>query len=204
MQVLVNGPEPDEASLIVILLHGRGTSGEDIMGLSMEFDDEDICWLAPTAMNNQWYPHKFMDRRARNEPFLTLSVEQVKGLVDQFPAEKVILGGFSQGACLTADILSRSPRALAGAWMFSGGIIGHADEMPKGEGSLDGMPLMISGSEQDPHIPLERMRHTQSLLEGMKADVESLYYDLASHTIAREEIELAQRVLNKVRNRAKV
>lgn len=201
MKVLVNGAEPEEAELIVILLHGRGADGDDIMGLSVEFADEDICWLAPTAMNNAWYPDKFTERRARNEPFLTLSTEQIKGLIDQFPPEKVILAGFSQGACLISDILVRQPRPLAGAWLFSGGVIGHADEMPQPERALDGLPVSLSGSLEDPHIPAERMKLTADLLKQMGAEVETLHYDLNSHQIAAEEVDLAKRVLEKIRTR---
>lgn len=203
MQVLVNGPEPDEAALIVILLHGRGASGDDIMGLSAEFDDEDICWLAPTSMNRSWYPDRFVERRSRNEPYLTISVEQIKGLVDQFPTEKVILAGFSQGACLVSDILTRQPLKLAGAWIFSGGVIGHEDELPELSGSLEGLPVTVSGSNQDPHIPLERMEWVAQRLRKMGAEVKSLHYDLNSHQIAKEEVELAKESLEKIRKRVR-
>ena len=204
MQVLVNGPDPEEASLIVILLHGRGASGDDIMGLSVEFEDEDICWLAPTATNSAWYPHRFMERRARNEPYLTMSTEQIKGLIDQFPAEKVILAGFSQGACITSDILARAPKGLAGAWIFSGGLIGEDDELPEAAATLKDLPVMISGSEQDPHIPLDRMKQTAEHLKRMGAEVETLFYDVPSHSIAAEEVELARKVLVRIRSRAGV
>ena len=199
MKVLVNGPEPDEANFVVILLHGRGASGDDIMGLSAEFEDEDICWLAPTALNNTWYPHRFLERRSRNEPFLTLSTEQIKGLMDKFPPEKLILAGFSQGACLTADILARYPQNLAGAWMFSGGLIGDEDELPEVTSSYQGLPVCLSGSLRDPHIPAERMKRTEEHLLAMGAKVETLHYDVASHQIAAEEVDLAKKTLRSIR-----
>lgn len=201
MKVLVNGPDPEEANLIVILLHGRGASGDDIMGLSVEFEDEDICWLAPTAMNDSWYPGSFMARRSTNEPYLTVSTEQVKGLIDQFPSHKVILAGFSQGACLVSDILARHPRPLAGAWLFSGGLVGEDDELLKADAGLEGLPVSISGSTQDPHIPLARMKETAAILQKMGARVETLFYDLHSHQIASEEVQLAHKVLKAVRGR---
>lgn len=204
MRVLVNGPEPDEAALIVILLHGRGADGEDIMGLSAQFEDEDVCWLAPTAMNQAWYPGKFMDRRASNEPYLTLSTEQVKGLVDQFPPGKVVLAGFSQGACLTADILARYNPELAGAWMFSGGLIGHDDEMPEPGEDLKSLPVIVTGSQRDPHIPLERMEFTVKHLKEMGCQTESLFYDLDSHQIVAEEMDLARKCLELAKERAGV
>jgi phospholipase/carboxylesterase len=201
VKVLLHGPEPDEASFIVILLHGRGASGEDIMGLSQEFEADDICWMAPTAMNGSWYPGRFMERRAANEPFLTISTEQVKGLMAEFPPEKLILAGFSQGACLTADILARYPQKLAGAWMFSGGLIGVEEELPEVSQAYQGLPVTLSGSLQDPHIPAERMKRTAQLIGSMGARVETLHYDLPSHQIAAEEIELAQKCLEQIRQR---
>lgn len=203
MQVLVNGVEPEEATLIVILLHGRGADGADIMGLSEEFEDEDICWLAPTSLNKAWYPDRFMQPRSRNEPYLTLSTEQVKGLIEQFPAGKVVLGGFSQGACLTADVLARHQLPLAGAWMFSGGFIGDDEEMPELAKDLGGLPVIITGSTQDPHIPHRRMELTARHLTQLGADVDTLYYDLPSHQIAAEELDLAKTCLGKIRTRLK-
>ena len=201
MKVLLHGAEPDQAKLIVILLHGRGASGEDIMGLSQEFEGDDICWLAPTAMNGAWYPSRFMDRRAANEPYLSISVEQIKGLMAQFPGERLVLGGFSQGACLTADILARHPQPLAGAWIFSGGLIGTDEELPEVTPSYNGLPVTLSGSLQDPHIPAQRMKTTAEHLGAMGARVETLHYDFPSHQIAAEEAELAREALQRIRQR---
>jgi len=145
-----------------------------------------------------------MVRRSRNEPFLTLSIEQIKGLIEQFPSEKLILAGFSQGACLTADLLVRHGQKVAGAWLFSGGLIGHDDEMPELGESLEGLPVCLSGSSQDPHIPAQRMSFTADHLKSMGADVETLHYDLATHQIAAEELELARKTLAKIRARVKV
>ena len=204
MRVLVNGAEPEAAKLIVILLYGRGADGNDILGLSSEFEDDDICWLAPTAMNNQWYPGKIGDRRSQSEPFLTISAEQIKGLMAEFPPEKIVLGGFSQGACMTADILARYPQELAGAWMFSGGLIGSEEELPEVTTPYNGLPVTISGSEKDPHIPIARMRKTAEHLKEMGADVEVFHYDVPTHQIAEEEIDLAKRCLKQIKGRLRV
>lgn len=198
MKVVLAGAEPDEADLIVILLHGRGATGEDIIGLGQEFGDKNISWLAPTATNNTWYPASFTERRSRNEPFLSLSIEQVKGLVAQFPAGKVVLGGFSQGACLAADILGRHPGTYAGGMLFSGGLIGDEEELPKTPVDLKGVPISLSGSTQDSHIPHARMERTGQWLKSVGADIETLFYDVPGHQIASEEVELASKVLEKI------
>lgn len=196
MKILLNGAEPDEAKLWVVLLHGRGAGAEDILGLSMEFEpDPDLCWMAPQAMNNSWYPGRFQDRRRTNEPYLTVSLETVKGLIEKFPPERLILAGFSQGACLVSDLLTREPRRYAGAWIFSGGFIGTEEETPKVEGDLGGTPVMICGSHNDPHIPLPRMQHTAQILSELGAEVSTIFYPGSSHTITTDEVAMARSIL---------
>lgn len=201
MKVLVNGPEPDEATLIVILLHEQNATGDDIMGLSVPFEDDDICWLAPTALNNSWFPHSPLERRSRNEPYLSLSAEQIKGLIDQFPSGKVVLAGFAQGACLVAELLTRHSPPLAGAFLFSGGFIGEEDEYSLPEKVYSNFPVSLSGSSRDPIVPESRLQETARRLERMGATVQTLFHDVASHEVAAEEIELAKKVLQEARQR---
>jgi hypothetical protein len=101
------GPKPDQARLAMILVHGRGASAEDIMGLAREFRQTDVAYLAPQAAGNTWYPYSFLTPMEKNEPALSSALGVLKGLVSTLgeqgvPAERVGLLGFSQGACLSA------------------------------------------------------------------------------------------------------
>ncbi|HEU4926681.1 MAG TPA: hypothetical protein VFT24_06520, partial [Vicinamibacterales bacterium] len=69
--VLRMGPKPDQARLAMILVHGRGASAEDIMGLAREFRQTDVAFLAPQAAGNTWYPYSFLTPMQKNEPALS-------------------------------------------------------------------------------------------------------------------------------------
>lgn len=196
MKVLLNGADPDDAKYWVILLHGRGAGADDILALSMEFESHPgVSWLAPQAPNYSWYPDRFHQPRRVNEPYLTVSLDTVWQLAEKFPSERVILGGFSQGACLVSDLLTRRPKRYGGAWIFSGGFIGSDDEAPSVEGDLAGTPVVMCGSQSDPHIPFPRMKQTEAELIRLGARVETLFYPGGSHTVTQGEVGLAAAVL---------
>ncbi len=197
MRVLYEGVEPDRAELIVVLIHGRGSSAESILSLSAAFADrEEVCWLAPHASGGTWYPKSFLEPRAANEPHLTVSLESVRGLLEQFEPHRTLLGGFSQGACLASDLLLRTAVPRAGAWLFSGGLIGEDRELPEPDGDLKGTPVLISGSLSDPHIPAERMKRTAESLRKQGAEVDTLHYPQPSHTISDTELARAGLILD--------
>jgi hypothetical protein len=55
--VLTSGPKLADPAGAVILLHGRGASAEDILGLGREFDHPELAYFAPQAAENSWYPY---------------------------------------------------------------------------------------------------------------------------------------------------
>jgi phospholipase/carboxylesterase len=68
--VLEAGRRLGAAAGAVILLHGRGASAEDILGLSEDLDVPDIAWLAPQTAGHPWCPYSFLSPTAQNEPWL--------------------------------------------------------------------------------------------------------------------------------------
>ena len=80
--VLRSGPSPKDARLVAILLHGRGASAEDILGLAHQFSARDIAYVAPQAAGSTWYPSSFLAPLAQNEPWLGSALRRVAGLVD--------------------------------------------------------------------------------------------------------------------------
>ena len=70
-----------QAEAAVVLLHGRGASAEDILGLAGEMYDERIAYLAPQAADHRWYPYSFMAPIAENEPWLSSALAKVGAVV---------------------------------------------------------------------------------------------------------------------------
>ncbi len=192
--VLTFGPPPAEARLGAILIHGRGASAADILGLAHEFALPDIAYLAPEAAGHAWYPYSFLANMERNEPGLSSALLVIEGLVQHFeqqglPAGRVALMGFSQGACLTLEFAARHARRYAAIAGFSGGVIGPPGTPRDYPGSFDGTPVFIGCSDVDSHIPVERVRESAEVFRGMGATVDERIYPGMGHTINQAEID---------------
>ncbi len=201
--VLSLGSELTSAKSAMILLHGRGASAEDMIGLAGEFSVPDnMIVLAPQANANIWYPQRLTAPVATNEPYLSSAILRIGEIVDMLqsngiPAERVIIGGFSQGASLSIEYVLRNPRRWGGLIAFSGGYIWPMDiprEPPVG--SLQAMPVFLGCSNVDPFIPLQRVEDTSAILGAMGAQVNKQIYPGMGHTITPDEIAAAQKIIN--------
>lgn len=198
--VLTFGPPPAQARLGAILIHGRGASAEDILGLANELAIPDIAYVAPQAAGNTWYPYSFLSPIAQNEPGLSSALQVIAGLVDHLgqqglPPERVVLMGFSQGACLTLEFAARHARRYAAIAAFSGGVIGPAGTPRDYAGSFAGTPVFLGCSDVDPHIPVERVRESAEIFCRMGATVDERIYPRMGHTINQDELAAVGRLL---------
>jgi predicted esterase len=198
--VAVAGAPLDEASGVIIALHGRGAGAEDILGLAEEAAPSGAAILAPQAAGNTWYPYRFLEPMERNEPYLTSALRRVGELVagvqsHGIPAERIALLGFSQGACLALESAARSARRYAGVLAFSGGLIGPPGTAFAYDGSLEGTPVFIGSSDVDPHIPRERVEESAAAMRRLGAEVDARLYPGMGHTVNRDEVEAAREML---------
>ena len=196
-EILRSGTELDNAGAAMILIHGRGASAEDIMELGVYLPHPNLAYLAPQAANHTWYPYSFLSPIEQNEPFLSSALEMIASLVGKIedagiPTEKIIIGGFSQGACLSAEFAARHPRRYGGLLLFSGGLIGPPGTLRDYKGSLAGTPVFIGCSDVDFHIPLARVEETAEILTQLGAQVNKKIYPNMGHTIIQDEIDQAQ------------
>jgi len=200
LPVLRAGPAPADARLAAILLHGRGASAEDILGLSSEFSAADVAYLAPQASGQTWYPYSFLAPLEQNEPGLSSALRVISTLLQDLEqqgvqADRVVLMGFSQGACLASEFAARHARKYAGVVALSGGLIGPPGTPRNYEGSLDGTPAFFGCSDSDPHIPLERVHESSASYRRMGATVDERIYPRMGHTVNRDEIEAIDALL---------
>jgi predicted esterase len=199
--ILAAGAKPEEARAAVILLHGRGASARDILSLAGAFGRSDIAYVAPQASGNTWYPHRFLVPRTENQPHLDSAHRVVARLVGSLaerglPATKVVLAGFSQGACLVSDYAARNPRRYGGVFAFSGGLIGDRIVPADFSGDLAGTPAFVGCSDVDGHIPADRVRITADVLKALGASVTLRLYPGMGHTINQDEIDAAKAILD--------
>jgi predicted esterase len=188
---------------VVIMAHGRGAGPENILTLVPSIDRPDFTYLAPAAPDRTWYPLSFMAPIDRNEPHLTRALEIIGALVDDVlaegvPRDRVVLMGFSQGACLSAEFARRYPARYGGVVLFTGGVIGPAGTTWDLRGSFDGTPAFLGSSDIDAHVPKSRVDETADLFRRMGAEVTLRIYPGMGHLINDDEIAHARDVLDRV------
>ncbi len=188
------------AEIAMIMLHGRGASAGDISRLAQMLPREHCAFAVPQASGNSWYPQSFLRPRAENEPHLSSALAVIDRLVLQFeaegiPAERVLLLGFSQGACLSCEYAARNPRRYGGVLALSGGLIGETIDTGEYGGSLEGTPVFIGCSDRDPHIPVTRLEETAQVLKSLQAAVNLQLYPGMPHTINDDELKHVRAVM---------
>jgi predicted esterase len=200
--VLSAGAPVDKARLVAILLHGRGAAADDILGLSREFRASDVAYLAPQALERTWYPYSFLAPIQQNEPGLSSGLGVVVGLIADLQrqgvsSDRVVLLGFSQGACLALEFAARHARRYGAIAALSGGLIGPPGTPRDYPGSFDGTPTFVGCSDVDAHIPLERVHESTGVLRGMGATVDERIYPRMGHTVNQDELDALNALLEK-------
>lgn len=202
-RIATAGVPLEQAQAAMILLHGRGASAESILELASELGRPGVAYLAPQANGFTWYPFSFLAPTEQNEPFLSSALGLVGTAVDQVlgagvPTERLLLLGFSQGACLTLEFVARNPRRYGGVAGLTGGLIGP-DETPRDyPGSFEGAPVFLGTSDPDPHVPVVRVEETARVLERMGAHLTTRIYPGRGHTVNEDELEHVREMMDQM------
>ena len=189
-----------EAKKALIMIHGRGGSAEDILSLASHLQVQDFALLAPQASGRTWYDYSFLAPPRQNEPGLS-SALQLLGELEQdlnkqgIDAEHMYFLGFSQGACLTLEYVTRNAKRYGGVVAFTGGLIGDKLYMENYQGDFQNTPVFIGTSDPDPHVPVERVQATEEILKKMKADTTVKIYPAMGHTISQDEVKQANKLV---------
>ncbi|RZM28759.1 MAG: phospholipase [Pedobacter sp.] len=200
--IVTAGAALADAKRAFIFLHGRGATAEDILSLSDHFDTTDTALMAPQASNNSWYPYSFIAPVEQNQPALDSALEIIKSLVTAavnagIPQNAIYFVGFSQGACLTLEYVTRNAAQYGGVVAFTGGLIGKDLNMKHYKGDFKKTPILITTGDPDPHVPVSRVQVSAGLIKKMNANVSLKIYPGRVHTISQKEIDLAKELILK-------
>lgn len=200
-QLVEAGKPLAQAKKALIMLHGRGATAEDILSLRSYLPVDDFYIVAPQATNCTWYPYSFLAPPAQNEPWLSSALKLVGDIVTNIEkagiaSSHIHLLGFSQGACLTLEFATRHARAWGGVVALTGGLIGDTLYPQHYVGHFAGTRLLMTNSQNDPHVPLARSEASKAQLEKMGANVHLAVYPGRPHTILMEELQLATQLLS--------
>lgn len=194
--IRTSGKKTGEASKALVMLHGRGAPAEDILGLASYLAVKDFAIFAPQATNYTWYPYSFLVPPKQNEPWLSSALNILNDLVSDInssgiASEHIYFTGFSQGACLTLEFITRNAQKWGGAAAFTGGLIGDRIYPANYNGDFGGTHIFIGSGDPDPHVPVERVAETTAILNSMNAQVKQKIYPNLGHTIAEDELRIA-------------
>lgn len=203
--VLTFGSNLEKAEIIFILIHGRGANADSMLELAGELSLESTSFLVPQAASNRWYPQSAFGPVELNEPDLSSALAKVDSLVDLaleqgFNKNQIVIGGFSQGACLAAEFVARQMLRFGGLILFSGALIGPKGVSRSPEGSFSDMPVLISGSAQDPWVSIDLLQDAAVFFDRFGAEVDFRSYPGMSHTIIQDEIILARKMLARIKS----
>lgn len=201
--LLQQGKPLAEAKAALILLHRRGGTPQSILAFFNALLHPEMAHIVPKAAGNTWYPYSFLAPIEQNEPGLSSGLQAIAEAVAVvesagIPADKIIIGGFSQGACLASEFVARNAQRFGGLLVFSGGLIGPPGTPRNYDGSLDGTPVFIGCSDVDFHIPVERVEETAVTLTNLGATVNKKIYPNMGHTIIQDETHEAQKIIDTV------
>jgi phospholipase/carboxylesterase len=198
-RVLQAGEPLNSARAAMILLHGRGATAEDIMTIAAEVQVPGWAYFAPQAAGSAWYPNPFTTPIEANEPYLSAALEMISNLVERveasLPAQRMMLLGFSQGACLTLEWAARHARRYGAIAGLSGGLIGPDGTPRDYPGSFDGTPVFLGCSDVDPYIGKDRVEDAAQVFERIGAAVDLRLYPGMGHLVNEDEIAVLQDVI---------
>lgn len=202
--VVYGGAPLASADAAMIMVHGRNAGPKNILDLADRIDRPGFACVAPAAAGGAWYPFSFMAPREQNEPGLSSGLGVLESLVVELaqrgvPSHRIVLLGFSQGACLTSEFAARRPRRYGGVLALSGGLIGPPgttwDDVT---GSLDGTPVFLGCSDVDGHVPKERVIESEAVFRRLGARVTRKLYPGMGHLVSDDEIDEVRAVLDGV------
>ena len=199
LEVKFDGESWQTASRVVILLHGYGASGDDLVPLAgLLAPKSSTAFLFPQAPiaigKNEFAWARGVDAELeQSRQRVTAIIEQVRR---DNPRSQIIVGGFSQGGTISCNLLAEGDPPLDGIILFSPnptqwrevGTSGHRPKVFISHGRHDGMigfaeveklkDLLVSKGFQvnwkpfngDHEITAEIVQATRRFLASLAAD----------------------------------
>ena len=191
------GAPLDRARRTAIVLHGRAQSPEWMLEhLVSQLGVADAAYVLPRAHDASWYPGRYFDPRDLNQPRLDHALAAVDRAVDRlrgagFGAERIVLIGFSQGACLACDHIALRPERYAGAAILTGCLIADERTLPR----LPDFPIYLGTREGDDWVSAEHVRRTAAAFARAGAAVSLAVREPGPHQIDPDDVAATRALL---------
>jgi phospholipase/carboxylesterase len=180
---------------IVMLLHGFGSNGADMIALAPQWQDvlPDALFLAPHApqrcgmmgMGYQWWgltgfaPSALAAGAASAAPAINNFIDRKLAQYDLTEADLALVG-FSQGTMMALHVGLRRPRAVAAVVGYSGMLTGTADLAHK---DFPKPPVLLVHGTADPVVPIAALHIAESELKHLGVEVTTHVSYGVAHTV---------------------
>ena len=214
--IVDNKDSSAEVDLTVVLLHGFGASGTDLVPLARVLGQgvkaQFVFLAAPIKLppmygdGRAWWPldiERLMEARARGDSGLTKEVpaglpearQSLEAALDALAVSrsKIVIGGFSQGSMLALDVAIRSADSFRGVIAMSSTLI-CADEWKAQVGNLSSVPMVLSHGRVDEILPFDNAIALRQLLTDAGAKVEWVDF-VGGHEIPPPVVEAAAKLI---------
>jgi phospholipase/carboxylesterase len=199
-----------KAKQLVILLHGLGADGNDLIGLAPYWapllpQAEFVSPNAPFPCDMGPYGYQWFSSQDRSPPAVLAGVRAAAPMLDIFVDEalaerglddgNLALVGFSQGTMMSLFVGLRRSRAAAGIVGYSGRLL--APELLEGELRSRPLILLVHGTE-DPLVPYASLAAAETALSSAGISVETLTCPGIGHSINEEGLRRGGQFLRDV------
>ena len=188
--VATHGSTDPDAPLVV-LLHGRGSNEQDILGLAAHLPDGPsyAAVRAPIAEGGgyAWFANRGIGRPVAES--LAQTTAWFRGWLDEVAptGRPVVLVGFSGGAAFAGGLLLQDPQRFAGAAILYGTLPFDAG-IEVAPARLEGVPVLVAQGDQDSVIPRELLDRTWDYLTGESGASARARRDPGGHTLSPETV----------------
>jgi phospholipase/carboxylesterase len=189
----------ERARMAAVLVHGRNQDEQVMLDVVARLGLDDVAYLLPVADGNVWYPGRYFDPLPDNAPWIAWALDALDAAIAAVHGagigdERLVLGGFSQGACMLAELAARRPRAWAGVAVLTGTLLGPRGETTK-PARVDGLPMFFGSSRHDEWVKPERVQATAEAFAAAGARVTLETYEDREHRINDEAVAGLRRLL---------
>lgn len=172
------------------------------MTIASEVQAPKWTYFAPQAAGNAWYPNPFTAPLEANEPYLSTALATISELISRIeatvPSHRIVLLGFSQGACLALEWAARNARRYGAVVGLSGGLIGPDGVSRDYPGGFEGTPVFLGCSDVDPFIRKDRVEEAAQVYRRMGAQVDLRFYPGMAHLVSEDELAVLRRMVESI------
>ncbi len=211
MNIYTHGPSSGKSpKSLVILLHGYGSNGEDLISLAPYWDRDvpDAVFVSPDApfgceigFGFQWFslqswaPLAMLAAAERTADILNKFIDEQMAEYN-IPASKVALVGFSQGTMMSLFVAPRRKEPIAGVLGFSGALLGGEGLI--GQPNVSRTNIHLVHGEMDPVVPVGAWLHATETLRQAGFEVSGHTTPGLAHSIDEKGIHEGGEFLKRI------